>query len=96
MSDLNNKYQPTVTACRDDKSIIAKMKFLGIWEKMKSLSEVGRTASILHADELFIWHGNPEDSGYTYFQCDFPTELLLLAARAMSDPLIIGGGATKH
>ncbi len=95
MSHSNNPKQPKITACRDDKSIIERMKQIRIWKKMKQISRPGRTASIINGDELFIWHGTEGDSGYTYFKCDSTAQLLILVAQLLSHP-ILSGSNTRH
>jgi hypothetical protein len=94
MINENTKKQP-VFACRDDKVIMKRMKKVGIWTKMHELSKSGETITVLTGPELFIWHGVPGDSGYTYFQSDNPSELLLLACQALGNPSAVKQN-TKH
>lgn len=81
---IKNTKKLTVIICRDDKTIIERMKQIGVWKKMKEQSKPRKTISILVDDELFIWHGVPGDSGYSHIKCDNPGELLFLAFRALS------------
>ena len=73
--------------CRNDESIIAQMKKLGIWEKMQALSKPGETASMIYDDALFIWHGTLGDSGYTWIKPENPCDLLIFAALVFSKPV---------
>ena len=71
-----------IAVCEDDKSIIEYMKKAGIWEQMKEMSRPGETISLVANDELFIWHGTLNDTGYSYFKCLDASRLLLIAAEA--------------
>ncbi len=73
--------------CRNDESIIAQMKKLGIWEKMQLLSKPGETASMIYDDSLYIWHGTPGYSGYTWIKPENPCDLLIIAAMVFSKPV---------
>lgn len=92
---MTTKTQTILIGCRDDKSIIKRMKALGIWKKMQAMSKLGQTVSILNDDELFIWHGDPVDSGYSFFKSSNPAELLLLVAEVFGKPLT-SDSQTKH
>lgn len=94
MTTEKTKKQPPILACSDDKVFIKRMKQLGIWKKMKEQSKLGKTITILTGFELFIWHGVPGDSGYTFFKSDNPGELIMLAGRALGDPIV--DSKTKH
>lgn len=95
MKNSTDQNKPTLIACRDDESIIKRMKQIGIWEKMNKLSITSETASIINGNELFIWHGDPMDSGYSHFKSSNPVELLLLVAKVFGKPLT-SDSQTRH
>ncbi|UOA08567.1 hypothetical protein [Methylobacter sp. S3L5C] len=87
--------QSNLTMSRDDGFIINRMKKVGVWKKMQEMSNPKKTASIILGDELFIWHGNEGDSGYTFFKCANPFELLIIAAKVSSSQRA-PSNPTKH
>lgn len=84
---MTTKTQSVLIGCRNDKDIIKRMKAVGIWKEMKAISKPGEAASILNGDELFIWHGAPGDSGYTFFKSSDPVDLMLLIGALFGNPL---------
>ncbi len=87
--------QSNLTMSRDDGFIIKRMKKVGVWKKMQEMSNPKETVSIIQGDELFIWHGNEGDSGYTFFKCANPAELLLIVGRVSSGQMA-ASNPTKH
>ena len=77
----SNPFNPKIIACRDNKSIVKRMKKIKIWKKVKQISRPYNSWAIIYNDELYVWNGLTGDSGYCFFQCEDPILLLALAAQ---------------
>jgi len=86
---------PKIIACQDDRAIIKRMKQRGVWSKMKELAKSGETIAIINHDELFVWHGAPGDSGYSFFKSPLPGDLVLIAGMAC-DNTLAAAGQSRH
>jgi hypothetical protein len=87
----NTQKRPKIIISQDDKSIVKRMKKRGVWPKMKELSKPGETIAIIDGDELFIWHGTRDDSGYSFFKSPLPDDLVLVAGMACNNSFAAAG-----
>jgi hypothetical protein len=79
----------TLTFNDDDKQIIAVMKKVGAWEKMKPESlTTGKDRTMILKNYVFQWYDNPNDSGYVSFHSTNPIELFEVFAK-------LNAGASK-
>ncbi len=72
----------TLSINDNDKQIIATMKKLGVWHRMKEFSIIGKgDKTMMHDNYIFHWHSTAGDSGYTAYHSTDKIELLTLFAK---------------